>query len=241
MPNHFPAWYAVYRQSQRWLAEGCFEMLAQDLRARRTASGSAGERTAAIIGNGSLRSTPESGTRAGYDGAKRKRGSTVHMPVYTLVHLLSFQVTPPDVGDRVALSGLPSIPRRQQATASSSHTSTRFTRGKPAPMLPRPRGSNCTSSSCPRPSEVPCFSHNDGSWSDSSHGQRAAVGWSSTTSDTPQASQDSISSRWSDKCSTGSRPHAKCITPTRGFLLGPVMKRDIEGLNGRQSFVCRSV
>ena len=33
MPNDFPPWAAVYQQSQRWLAAGCFETLAQDLRA----------------------------------------------------------------------------------------------------------------------------------------------------------------------------------------------------------------
>jgi len=33
MPNDFPPWAAVYQQSQRWLASGCFETLAQDLRA----------------------------------------------------------------------------------------------------------------------------------------------------------------------------------------------------------------
>jgi len=45
-----------------------FEMLAQDLRALlRLASGRAEEPTAAIIDSRTLRSTPESGTRAGYD------------------------------------------------------------------------------------------------------------------------------------------------------------------------------
>src|SRR3954454_20502522 len=29
MPNDFPPWAAVYQQSQRWLASGCFETLAQ--------------------------------------------------------------------------------------------------------------------------------------------------------------------------------------------------------------------
>ena len=32
MPNDFPPWSAVYQQTQRWLAAGCFETLAQDLR-----------------------------------------------------------------------------------------------------------------------------------------------------------------------------------------------------------------
>jgi transposase len=47
-----------------------------------------------------LRSTPESGHRAGYDGAKRKRGSKVHAAVDTLGHLLALHVTPANEQDR---------------------------------------------------------------------------------------------------------------------------------------------
>ena len=72
MPNDLPPWYAVYQQSQRWLAAGCFEALAQDLRAvLRLAAGRDADPTTAIIDSRTLRSTPESGPRAGYDGAKR--------------------------------------------------------------------------------------------------------------------------------------------------------------------------
>ena len=107
MPNDFPPWAAVYQQSQRWMAAERFEMLAQDLRALlRLASGRAEEPTAAIIDSRTLRSTPESGTRAGYDGAKRQRGSKVHMAVDTLGHLLALHVTPADVGDRMAVKRL---------------------------------------------------------------------------------------------------------------------------------------
>lgn len=75
MPNDPPPWSAVYQQSRRWLAAGVFEALAQELSALlRIASGLAAEPTAAIIDSRTLRSTPESGPRAGYDGAKRKRG-----------------------------------------------------------------------------------------------------------------------------------------------------------------------
>ena len=101
MPNDLPAWSAVYQQTQRWLAAGCFEALAQDLRAvLRIACGRAPDPTAAIIDSRTLQSTPESGARAGYDGAKRKRGSKVHMAVDTLGHLLALHVTPADVNDR---------------------------------------------------------------------------------------------------------------------------------------------
>src|SRR5271168_1115663 len=107
MPNDFPPWSAVYQQAQRWLAAGCFEALAQDLRAvLRLSAGRKEEPTAAIIDSRTLRSTPESGTRAGYDGAKRKRGSKVHLAVDTLGHLLALHVTPADVGDRAAIRRL---------------------------------------------------------------------------------------------------------------------------------------
>ena len=33
MPNDLPPWAAVYQQARRWLAAGCFEALASDLRA----------------------------------------------------------------------------------------------------------------------------------------------------------------------------------------------------------------
>ena len=101
IPNDLPPWSAVYQQTQRWLAAGCFETLAQDLRAvLRVAAGRPGDPTAAILDSRTLRSTPESGARAGYDGAKRKRGSKVHMAVDTLGHLLALHVTPANVGDR---------------------------------------------------------------------------------------------------------------------------------------------
>ena len=107
MPNDLPPWYAVYQQSQRWLAAGCFEALAQDLRALlRLAAGRDEEPTAAIIDSRTLRSTPESGPRAGYDGAKRKRGSKVHMAVDTLGHLLALHVTPANVDDRAEVGRL---------------------------------------------------------------------------------------------------------------------------------------
>src|ERR1700733_10307466 len=107
MPNDFPPWSAVYQQAQRWLASGCFEALAQDLRAvLRLAAGRKEDPTAAIIDSRTLRSTPESGPRAGYDGAKRKRGSKVHMAVDTLGHLLALHVTPANVDDRAEVGKL---------------------------------------------------------------------------------------------------------------------------------------
>src|SRR6185437_6381394 len=64
-----PPLAAVYQQAQRWLAAGCFEQLAHDLRAvLRQAAGRAEDPSAAIVDSRTLRSSPESGERAGYDG-----------------------------------------------------------------------------------------------------------------------------------------------------------------------------
>jgi transposase len=101
LPNDLPPWEAVYEQSRRWLAAGVFEAMAQDLRrVLRVLEGRREEPTAAIFDSRTLQSTPESGGRAGYDGAKRRKGPKVHMAVDTLGHLLSLHVTPASEQDR---------------------------------------------------------------------------------------------------------------------------------------------
>src|SRR3954462_532355 len=101
MPNDLPPWEAVYQQGQRWLASGVFEAMTQDLRRiLRLLAGCREEPSAALFDSRTLQSTPESGERAGYDGAKRKKGSKVHMAVDTLGHLLSLHVTAADEQDR---------------------------------------------------------------------------------------------------------------------------------------------
>lgn len=107
MPNDLPPWWTVYQQARRWLAAGCFEMLVDDLRAvLRLAAGRDPEPSAVVLDSRTLRSTPESGGRAGYDGAKRKKGSKLHMAVDTLGHLLALHVTPADADDRAEVERL---------------------------------------------------------------------------------------------------------------------------------------
>ena len=107
MPHDLPPWYTVYQQSRRWLKAGVFEAIVQDLRALlRLAQGRNAAPSAAIFDSRTLQSTPESGTRAGYDGAKRRRGSKVHMAVDTLGHLLALHVTPANVQDRAQVARL---------------------------------------------------------------------------------------------------------------------------------------
>ena len=118
MPNDLPPWAAVYQQSQRWLAAGCFEALACDLRAvLRLAAGRDAEPSAVILDSRTLRSTPESGERAGYDGAKRKRGSKLHLAVDTLGHLLALHVTKASADDRAEVGRLAEAV--QEATGDS--------------------------------------------------------------------------------------------------------------------------
>ena len=107
LPGDFPPWHAVYDQARRWLAAGCFEAMAHDLRAvLRLAEGRAAAPSAAILDSRTLRSTPESGARAGYDGAKRQKGSKLHAAVDTLGHLLALHVTPADEQDRAQVGRL---------------------------------------------------------------------------------------------------------------------------------------
>jgi transposase len=59
-----------------------------------------------VLDSRTLQSSPESRARAGYDGAKRKRGSKVHMAVDTLGHLLALRVTPANAQDRAQVEAL---------------------------------------------------------------------------------------------------------------------------------------
>jgi transposase len=107
MPHDLPPWQVVYQQSQRWIKAGVFESLVHDLRAvLRIADGRKESPTAAIIDSRTLQSTPESGGRSGYDGAKRRKGSKVHLAVDTLGHLLALCVTAADEQDRAQVSEL---------------------------------------------------------------------------------------------------------------------------------------
>ena len=102
MPHDLPPWEAVYQQTRRWLSAGVFEAMVHDLRVLlRLSEGRAPDPTAAILDSRTLRSTPESGPRGGYDGHKGKKGSKVHAAVDTLGHLLALlRVSPAKEDDR---------------------------------------------------------------------------------------------------------------------------------------------
>ena len=118
MPNDLPPWEMVYQQSQRWLKAGVFEAIVEDVRALlRLAAGRAEQPTAAVFDSRTLQSSPESGKRAGYDGAKRRKGSKTHLAVDTLGHLLALVVTAADEQDRAQVGVL--AHQVQQATGES--------------------------------------------------------------------------------------------------------------------------
>src|SRR5919206_14169 len=101
LPHELPPWPVVDQHTQRWIAAGCFEAIVQDLRVLvRLVQGRPPHPSAAILDSRTLQSTPESGARAGYDGAKKKKGTKVHAAVDTLGHLLALHVTPADEQDR---------------------------------------------------------------------------------------------------------------------------------------------
>jgi transposase len=107
MPNDLPPYYVVYQQTQRWLKARVFEALVHDLReVLRIAAGRREKPTAAILDSRTLQSTVESGRRAGYDGAKRRKGNKVHLAVDTLGHLLALCVTAADEQDRAQVGEL---------------------------------------------------------------------------------------------------------------------------------------
>jgi transposase len=118
MPNDLPPWHTVYQQTQRWLAAGVFEEMVADLRRLlRVAAGKEAEPSAAILDGRTLQSSVESGSRAGWDGHKRKRGSKVHLAVDTLGYLLTLLVTPANEQERAQVAQL--TEQVQQVTGES--------------------------------------------------------------------------------------------------------------------------
>lgn len=62
--------------------------------------------SAVILDGRTLQSTPESGARAGYDGAKKKKGSKVHTAVDTLGNLLALTITAANEQERSQVATL---------------------------------------------------------------------------------------------------------------------------------------
>jgi len=118
IPNDLPPWDSVHQQVQRWIKAGCFEAMAHDLReVLRVAADKRAQPGAVILDGRTLRSTPESGHRAGYDGHKRKKGSKVHAAVDTLGYLLALKVTAANEQERAQVGEL--VAQVQEVTGQS--------------------------------------------------------------------------------------------------------------------------
>jgi transposase len=105
MPHDLPPWPTVYQPSQRWLQAGVLAAIVHDLRAvLRRAPGRNADPAAAIFDSRPVPAPPESGTRAGDDGAKRRGGAKVHLAVATLGHRLAAHVTAANEPDRRQVS-----------------------------------------------------------------------------------------------------------------------------------------
>jgi transposase len=107
LPNDLPPWHTVYQQTQRWLKAGVCEAMVHDLReVLRIAAGREAQPSAAIFDSRTLQASPESGERAGYDGATRRKGHKTHRAVDTLGHLLALLVTAANAHDRAQVGEL---------------------------------------------------------------------------------------------------------------------------------------
>jgi transposase len=107
LPHDLPPSSAVYQQARRWIAAGVFEAITHDLRMIvRLVDEREAQPTAAILDGRTLQSTPESGGRAGYDGAKKKHGSKVPRAVDTLGNLLALKVTAANEQERAPVAEL---------------------------------------------------------------------------------------------------------------------------------------
>ena len=107
LPHDWPPWATVYQQWTRWRNARVFESIVHDLNVlqrvllERTATPSV-----VVLDGRTLQSTPESGHRAGWDGAKRRKGSKAHIAVDTLGQLLSVVITPAKEQERAQVGEL---------------------------------------------------------------------------------------------------------------------------------------
>jgi transposase len=107
LPHDLPPAEVVRSQAKRWFEAHCFENAVHDLRLlSRVKQKRGSEPSAIIIDSRTLQSTPESGHRAGFDGAKKRKGTKVHVVVDTLGHLLTLMTSPANEQDRAQVEAL---------------------------------------------------------------------------------------------------------------------------------------
>lgn len=106
-PHDFPPAETVRLLAHRWFEAGCLENVPHDLRLlSRVAKSRSRDPTAIIVDSRTLQSTPESGDRTGFDGAKKRKGTNVHLAVDTHGHFLAVLTTPANEQDRAKVKDL---------------------------------------------------------------------------------------------------------------------------------------
>lgn len=107
MAHDLPPWHTVYDQTRRWIDADVFTAIIADLRVLiRLGHDRTAQPSGVILESRTLQSTPESGARAGWDGAKRRKGSKVHVAIDTLGQVLALEVTPANEQDRAQVADL---------------------------------------------------------------------------------------------------------------------------------------
>ena len=173
------------------------------------ASGREPEPTAAILDSRTLRSTPESGARGGYDGAKCKKGFKVHAAVDTLGRLLALRVSPADEQDRAQVEEL--ARSVQEATDESVELAKvdRGYAGEEASEAAEASGIRLWRwSGTPGPRRASSCCRAGGWWSAPSRGRRGSADSPRTTRGCPQRWQGCTSSPSPAFSSTGPSPRS---------------------------------
>jgi transposase len=172
---------------ERWIGAGVFEALVQDLRAvLRLADDRAVQPSAMVLDARTLQSSCESGGRAGYDGAKRRRGSKVHLAVDTLGHLLALRVSPANEDDRAQVGEL--VQAVQALTGDKvevAYVDQGYTGEAPAAAAAE-HGVKLEVLNCRKPSGALCSCRAAGWWSAPLAGWRASGAWRVITSGCPR-------------------------------------------------------
>jgi transposase len=179
-----------------------FEAIVHDLRMLlREIAERAPHPTAAILDSRTLQPSPESGARAAYDGARRRKGSNVHIAVDTLGHLLALFVTPANEQDRAQVAELAQqVQEAAGAMIEVAFVDQGYIGAQPAGAA-HARGIRWRSSSCPPPSADSCCCHGAGSWSAASPGRPVFGVWFMITSGCPALSLACISCPSRSSCS----------------------------------------
>jgi transposase len=195
MPNDLPPWAAVYQQTQRWLAAGCFEALVDDLRAvlRLAAVVRPNRpRQSSIVGRCVPRPRAASVPAMTVGSARRVRRSTWPSTRWAICWRFMSHPEAQKTAARWSGSRVPSRPL--PTTQSNLPGSIRVIPVSVPPMPQQNMASLSRSSDCPRPNAASFSCHDAGSSNDHAHGRPTSGASSKTMSDMRKHSQNFTSS-----------------------------------------------